>query len=1188
VHLSSLTLKGFKSFASATTLRLEPGITAVVGPNGSGKSNVVDAIAWVLGEQGAKSLRGGKMEDVIFAGTAGRPALGRAEVTLTIDNADGALPIEYTEVSITRRMYRSGESEYEINGDKVRLLDVQELLSDSGIGREMHVIVGQGQLDAVLSGRPEDRRAFIEEAAGVLKHRKRKEKALRKLDGMQHNLDRLADLTAELRRQLKPLGRQAEVARRAAGVQSDLRDARLRLLADDLVQLRDALDRDVADETAARARRAQVEGELALASGREAALERELAGTAPLLATASDTWYRLSALSERFRGIAQLAAERHRHLSAAAPAAAPGRDPDQLDAEADRVAATEAELAAGLEAERGRLAAVVTDRAELETALAEAERAWVAATRALADRREGLARLSGEVAAARSRVTAGQAEIERLTLAAGEATDRAEVAAERLADRRGEVADQEDSDVALVTAHEDAVAAHAAAARRVTELTEAERAAERDRASWQARRDALAQGIAPADGAAAVLAAGLPGVLGPVADRLTVRSGDEVAVAAALGGMADAVLVAGVSAAAAALDHLKGTAGGRAGLLVTGGLPPVPREGWPALPDGARWALDAVDAPADLGPALARALERVAVVPDLDAAVALVGVHPRVRAVTAAGDLVGADWATGGQADAPSSLVVRARVDEAERELTAAVDRAAELAAQLAAARDEARVRSADVDAALAARQASDRSRSAVAAQLAELGAAARSAAAEAERHEAARVRAEQALEQVLSTLAGLEERLAEAEAAPIEEEPPTEARDRLRAEVAAARQAETEARLGVRTAEERARALHGRAESLRRQARQERAARERAATARVARERGAAVAARVRADADVALAALGSSLTRAAAERDALAAARTAQEAELLDVRARVRAATADLDRLTDEVHRDEVARAEQRYRIEALEGRAAEEFGVDLPTLLAEYGPTAPVPPTPAQVAAAEAAGEPEPDPEPYDRAVQERRAAKAERDLATLGKVNPLALEEFAALEERHGFLATQLEDLKSTRRDLLTVVREVDERIHDVFAAAFADVQREFEQVFATLFPGGSGKLVLTEPDSMLTTGIEVEARPPGKKVKRLSLLSGGERSLTAVALLVAIFRARPSPFYVLDEVEAALDDVNLGRLLTLVEQLRSTSQLIVITHQKRTMEIADALYGVSMRGDGITGVISQRLRELETA
>jgi chromosome segregation protein len=667
-----------------------------------------------------------------------------------------------------------------------------------------------------------------------------------------------------------------------------------------------------------------------------------------------------------------------------------------------------------------------------------------------------------------------------------------------------------------------------------------------------------------------------------------VRSGDEVAVAAALGGMADAVVVSGVAEAAAALAHLKGTDGGRAGLLVTGGLPPVPRDGWPLLPEGVRWALDVLDAPDELQPALARALERVALVPDLDAAVTLVGTHPRVRAVTASGDLVGADWAVGGQTDAPSNLVVRARVDEADGELAGAVARAAELADRLAEAREAARERSADVDAALVARQASDRSRSAIAAELAELGAAARSAQAEAERSLAARVRAEQALEKVVTTLAGLEQRLAEAEAAPVEDEPSTEARDRLRAEVATARQGETEARLAVRTAEERARALHGRAESLRRQARQERAARERAAVARAARERGAAVAATVRSDAERALVALGASLARAAGERDALAASRSAQEAELLEVRGRVRAATADLDRLTDEVHRDEVARAEQRLRIEALEGRAAEEYGVDLPTLLGEYGPAAPVPPSPQQVAAAEAAGEPEPDPVAYDRAVQERRAAKAERDLATLGKVNPLALEEFAALEERHGFLATQLEDLKSTRRDLLTVVREVDERIHDVFAAAFADVQREFEGVFATLFPGGQGRLVLTEPDDLLTTGIEVEARPPGKKVKRLSLLSGGERSLTAVALLVAIFRARPSPFYVLDEVEAALDDVNLGRLLTLVEQLRSTSQLIIITHQKRTMEIADALYGVSMRGDGITGVISQRLRELETA
>jgi len=356
VHLKSLTVKGFKSFASATTLRLEPGITCVVGPNGSGKSNVVDAIAWVLGEQGAKALRGGKMEDVIFAGTAGRAPLGRAEVTLTIDNNDGALPIEYTEVSITRRMFRDGASEYEINNNACRLLDIQELLSDSGIGREMHIIVGQGRLDAMLHAKPEDRRAFIEEAAGVLKHRKRKEKAIRKLDAMQVNLNRLTDLTGELRRQLKPLGKQAEVARRAAGIQADLRDARLRLLADDLHTLRTTLDKEIADESAMRDRRQQVEDENREVQRWLADLEAQHAEDAPLLQAAQDTWYKLSALQERFRSTEQLASERLRHLAATPDDERPGRDPDQLVAEAERVREQEEELRETLTEDQMRLA----------------------------------------------------------------------------------------------------------------------------------------------------------------------------------------------------------------------------------------------------------------------------------------------------------------------------------------------------------------------------------------------------------------------------------------------------------------------------------------------------------------------------------------------------------------------------------------------------------------------------------------------------------------------------------------------------------------------------------------------------------------------------------------------------------------------------------------------------------------
>ena len=427
MHLKSLTLKGFKSFASPTTLRFEPGITCVVGPNGSGKSNVVDAIAWVLGEQGAKALRGGKMEDVIFAGTPGRPPLGRAEVTLTIDNTDGALPIEYSEVSVTRLMFRDGASEYAINGQRCRLVDVQELLSDSGIGRELHVVVGQGQLDAVLSARPEDRRGFIEEAAGVLKHRKRKEKALRKLDAMSANLTRLQDLTGELRRQLKPLGRQAEVARRAAQVQADLRDARLRLLADDLLGLRAALEAEVRDETAVRERRTAVEAELTSAQAREAELEQAAAAQAPALARAQETWYRLSALEERLRGTATLATERHRHLTSALPEQGrTGRDPEQLEQEAASVREQERALAGQLAADSERLTDAVTRRTDAEAALAAEERALVAAVRAVADRREGLARLTGQVGALRSRATAAEAELGRLAAALDEAHARVE------------------------------------------------------------------------------------------------------------------------------------------------------------------------------------------------------------------------------------------------------------------------------------------------------------------------------------------------------------------------------------------------------------------------------------------------------------------------------------------------------------------------------------------------------------------------------------------------------------------------------------------------------------------------------------------------------------------------------------------------------------------------------------------
>ncbi|UER53909.1 chromosome segregation protein SMC [Kineosporiaceae bacterium SCSIO 59966] len=1191
MHLKTLTLKGFKSFASATTLRLEPGITCVVGPNGSGKSNVVDALAWVMGEQGAKSLRGGKMEDVIFAGTAGRPPLGRAEVSLTIDNTDGALPIDYTEVTITRTMFRSGGSEYAINGAPARLLDVQELLSDSGIGREMHVVVGQNQLDAVLRATPEERRGFIEEAAGVLKHRKRKEKALRKLDAMQANLTRLTDLTAEIRRQLGPLGRQAEVARRARTVQADVRDARARLLADELVQLTATLEAEVADETALRRRQQEVESRLEEARARLGTLERLAQEASPRLAAAADTYYALQSLRERLRGTATLAAERLRLLgSAATEERGGGRDPGDLEAQAAEVRAQEAALAQEVARLGATLQDAVTARTDAEQALTEEDRRVAARLRAAADRREGLARLAGQVAARRSRVEAAEGEIGRLRDALAEAERRGAAAQSDFTAVESQVAGVEEGEEDLDAEHEAAVAALADVEAELDRLREAERDAERDRATWTARREALEMGLERKDGAGALLAAGeqLPGLLGPLAGLLAVEAGYEDAVAAALGDVADAVAVDGLGSAVDALRLLRDQDAGRAGLLVgpTGAGEPVEAPSLDGLPEGTVALVDVVAGRAPVADVVRSLLARHVLVPGLAEARRVVSARPDLVAVTAAGDVLSVTTARGGSAAAPSRLQVQAAVDEATERLQDAVRRAerSRFGVQEATARrDAARER---VEAALERLHESDARLAAVAERLGQLGSVVRAARAEAERLTSSLARATEQLEADRRDLHDLTERLRAAQEEPAEAEPDTGERDRLAAAAAAARTAETEARLALRTGEERLRALSGRAESLERAARTEREAAERAARRAEQRRRQAEVARAVEVGAAAALRVLERTLAAAADDRDAAEAERARRAAETAQVREQLDTLAAELRELTDSVHADEVARAQQRLRVEQLQQRATEELGLDPEVLVEEFGPHRPVPPSPP------APGDPEPDEPPaavpFVRAEQEKRLRRAERALAQLGRVNPLALEEFAALEERHKFLTEQLEDLKRSRKDLLDIVRQVDERVEQVFAEAFDDTARHFEEVFPRLFPGGEGRLVLTDPDDLLTTGIEVEARPAGKKVKRLSLLSGGERSLTAVALLVAIFKARPSPFYVLDEVEAALDDTNLGRLITLLEELRASSQLIIITHQKRTMEIADALYGVSMRGDGVTTVVSQRLRELADA
>ena len=1221
MYVKSLTLRGFKSFASATSLQLEPGITCIVGPNGAGKSNVVDALAWVMGEQGAKTLRGGKMEDVIFAGTAGRAPLGRAEVSLTIDNTDGALPIDYAEVTIARTMFRNGGSEYAINGTPCRLLDIQELLSDSGIGHEMHVIVGQGQLDAILRATPEERRGFIEEAAGVLKHRKRKERALRKMEAMEVNLTRVNDLTGEIRRQLGPLGRQAETARRAATIQADARDARLRMLADDLVQLTSTLEQEVADETALIARRTQVEDALSAVRARLAALELEALETASLVTLAQERWFALSSLRERLVATGSLAAERVRLLSEDEDGIADNgsRDPEQLRAQAAVLRQQEQALIAETAQAKAALDTAVATRSEIEIAYATETARLTRLLRAAADRREGLAKLAGQVGARASRIEAGEAEIGRLQQSVEQSRARAAKAESEFAGLEATVAVEEEGEEGLDAAYERAAAALDLGEAEVSQWREEERDSDRDRSNSLARLEALELSLRRKDGAAALLALGddLQGLTGSVAALLQVKAGHEAGVAAALGWAADAVAVDSVHAARRAVARLREQDAGRAGLLIGASAMTTNVASWPELSGAAVWARDVVSCPVSLRPAIEQLLDRVALAPDPAAAVDLVDLGQGITAVTPDGDVFAPGFVRGGSASAPSLIEIQAAVDETKEKVQDAVRRGEQAKFALATATERVAAANDAVEAALERLHESDARMAAVAERLALLGSTVRAGRGESERIERAIAAAESALGTDRVEYRALRERLDDASAEPGDEEPSGAERDRLERSATDARAAETELRLSLRTREERAGAMKGRVESLEAAALAELAARERAAARRERRKREAAVAVAVGRGAAYAVQSVARALEQATSERVDAERGRSERDSALTLVRREIGALGDDLRELTDSVHRDEVARTQQRLRIETLQAKAIEELGIDPEVLVEEFGPHQMVPviadrdrdSADSASAGSDDGGSDDggsddggsdggdhadanpgekPDSLPYVREVQAKRLRSAERKLSALGRVNPLALEEYAALEERHKFLTEQLEDLKNSKRDLMDIVHEVDERVEKVFTEAYYDTAAEFEGVFGRLFPGGEGRLILTDPDNMLTTGIEVEARPPGKRVKRLSLLSGGERSLVAVALLVAIFKARPSPFYIMDEVEAALDDVNLGRLLTLFEELRGSSQLIVITHQKRTMEIADALYGVTMAGDGVTTVVSQRIRDVQSA
>ncbi|MEC5149043.1 chromosome segregation protein SMC [Cryobacterium sp. GrIS_2_6] len=1223
MYLKSLTLKGFKSFAQPTTFAFEPGVTCVVGPNGSGKSNVVDALAWVMGEQGVKTLRGGKMEDVIFAGTSTKGPLGRAEVTLTIDNTDGALPIDYTEVTISRTLFRNGGSEYAINGQGCRLLDVQELLSDSGLGREMHVIVGQGQLDAVLRASPEDRRGFIEEAAGILKHRRRKEKTLRKLDAMQANLTRLSDLAGEIRRQLKPLGRQAEIAREAQTIAAVVRDARARLLADDVVGLRGTLDAHGRSESERHSERIVLQEQLDQKQLRLHRLEEAQIGDA--VDVARRTSFGLESVQERLRGLYTLANQRLALLGSQSESvdAGPSVTPAMLtDAAAEIVRLTE-RIAVAESAWAAARAATSTARRELAAVDED-----IAAQTALISRHDlEASTLRGQAETAASRLASVRSDVLRQQNARNAAAGRVQEAEALLAalEAETEQANAENAGTGTVNSDpadtgvtgeaagntrlsedfESAQSVVSAAEGEVERLREELHLLERERDALAARASALSLALDQKDGSSALLGARLDGIRGLVAEHVRVHPGYEAAIAAALGSLADAVLADDSAAGFAALDRVRADDLGRVELILAtpatpdadgapadaaGGTPDRRASGAPARLSLAKraglvWAGSVLDAPAGvLG-----LLGNTVIAEDLDSALAaadlLTSGHSTtgtaatgpgaagipLTIITRAGDVLSEFVLRGGSGARRSKLELVADRQTAADRLGEVRSRIEQVSGDLTEQRSLLRLGKDQSVAALAALRAFDARLAAQAEKTNRATVRLEAATAELERIAAGVLVAEQTVAgaeaEAERTKAGLLTLLSRTR--PILD---VSVRDALHAELEAAREHEVEARLRVETARERVRSGEARAAGLARQLERDQAAAEAAARRAVIRRRQVDAATRVAEALPAVLAAVDVSVSEARLRLATAEAERQSQNEELATLRREDGALRSRLQAVTESVHGLELQIYEKKLHLSGLLERAGSELGLVEDILVSEYGPDQPVPPD----------DDPDGEPVAYDREQQQRRHASAERRFAQLGRINPLALEEFAALEQRHKFLTEQLTDLTNTRADLLTIIDDLDVTMGAIFGSAFEDTRLAFAEVFPVLFPGGSGSIRLTDPDDLLTTGIEISVKPAGKKIERLSLLSGGERSLAAVALLIAIFKARPSPFYIMDEVEAALDDANLGRLLTIFQDLREASQLIIITHQKRTMEIADALYGVSMRQDGVSAVVGQRI------
>lgn len=1190
MYLKELTLRGFKSFASATTLRFEPGITAVVGPNGSGKSNIVDALTWVMGEQGAKNLRGSSMEDVIFAGTSSRPPLGRAQVSLTIDNSDHTLDIDYTEVTISRTIFRNGGSEYAINGSQCRLLDIQELLSDTGLGQQMHVIVGQGRLDAILRADPSGHRAFIEEAAGILKHRKRKERALRKLANTEANLARLDDLLGEIHRQLGPLGRQARISKRADAIQVSVRDAQARIYAEDA-------KRSMANREQLRAELNEVRGSLSVAQ-RELAqvkvrieqVEALSSESSPAIQKVNQYWHEFSTLEERFNSIASLADERARSLSGQIMTNF-GEDPDILIKRAEELEGQAETHAKSVADARLALDKATETRADYEKKLASVRQTLTELRKTSKERESHIASLREMIAREESAVQlaatrAKDFENQRTALAVQR--DEAQSHADELRGQSaGEVADDES---AL-----DAARAQLAEKReKLNELADRQREVQSKMISLKAKADALNDTLESRAASGSLEKDGEVAALGHLTDFIHVADGWEDAVAHALDQFASAIVVPEGDNMLRALERANEDKLGKA-VVITAAAPKgstkATESGLAALISVNPDAQDAAKAQSVVN-AVRLLLADVEVADSAKEAQQIVASGKAVRAVTKAGEtFMRGVAAVGGSSISQSDLSLAARRDKAlaqVKELTAEYDKLTEQVEQArearnaaseaveteAAKRTEARLQA--QQAAKSLQSATDRLDSFVR----QLRSLEETIAANEEKHGEHQLK----LDDLNHALESAQQ--SDADGADFED---LDERERtLESELNQTREREVAAKIEWTETSRKAESLTRQADLLRTNAKeaQERKARIEALNAR--RSEQIAHLEQVAADAREVAALVKRSLQRVSEERESLQAAASSHDEELKTLRVQRNEME---PKVTDLVSREHVLDV-NRERLAAEHGqltqKVADDLGMGLDELVRDYGPDKPVPvlddqgnPVPLDESE-EGAGEGEFKTVPYDREEQRKRLEKARRDLAALGKVNPLAMEEYEALEERNKYLNEQRTDVAKSRDDLMKLIKDLDSTMVEVFRSAFDDTAAAFEKVFATLFPGGTGRLRLENPDDLLTTGVLVEASPAGKRVKQLSLLSGGERSLTALALLFAIFTARPSPFYVMDEVEAALDDVNLTRLINAFNELRTHAQLIIITHQQRTMSIADALYGVTMRADGVTAVISQKL------